>query len=74
MSGWLRSRWIDVLAAVAGGALAGFGIGRVLGARYVAGGTTLLLGVVLLWWAFSDARKLDPRTAESEADGSHTVE
>jgi hypothetical protein len=71
---FLKSRWVDVVAAVAGGALAGFGIGRVLGGRMVPGGIAVMAGVLLLWWAFSDARRMDPRAPESEADGSHTVE
>jgi F0F1-type ATP synthase assembly protein I len=70
----MRSRWIEVAAAVVGGALAGFGIGRVLGDSIVAGGTLVLIGFILLWWAFAEVRKADPAAPESEADGSHTVE
>jgi hypothetical protein len=33
-----------------------------------------VLGMIILWWAFSDKRKYRPGTPESETDGSHTIE
>lgn len=68
------SGWINVLAAVVGGAFTGFGIGRLLAREYVPGSLTLVVGMVLLWWAFADQRKSERGTPESERDGSHTVE
>ena len=66
--------WINVLAAVVGGAFAGFGIGRLLARELVPGTATLVVGILLLWWAFADQRKSERGTPESERDGSHTVE
>jgi TRAP-type C4-dicarboxylate transport system permease large subunit len=68
------SGWINVLAAVVGGAFAGFGIGRLLARELVPGVVALSVGVLLLWWAFADRRKIERGTPESERDGSHTVE
>ena len=68
------SGWINVVAAVVGGAFAGFGIGRLLARELVAGSVTLAVGILLLWWAFADQRKGERGTPESELDGSHTVE
>lgn len=68
------STWITVLAAVVGGVLLGLGVGRILGGRIAFGGISALFGVILLWWALADRRKVDPDAPESELDGSHTIE
>jgi len=70
----VRSPWINVAAATVGGLSLGVGIGRLLfGITLVACAWTVL-GVVLLWWSFSDRQKARPGTPESERNGSHTVE
>jgi TRAP-type C4-dicarboxylate transport system permease large subunit len=70
----LGSGWINVVAAVVGGAFAGFGIGRLLARETLPGAVALAVGMLLLWWAFADRRKAEPGTPESERDGSHTLE
>ena len=74
MAGFLTSPWINVVAAVAGGLLLGFGIGRFAHEPTIAAGLATVFGLILLWWAVSDRRKLRRGTPESEADGSHTIE
>lgn len=68
------SPWIDVVAAVVGGLLLGLGVGRLLGGLDPAALVLSLLGVILLWWALSDRRKMRRGTPESEYDGSRTIE
>ena len=72
--GFLSSPWIDVVAAVVGGLLLGLGGGRLLGGIDPGGLVLTLIGVILLWWALSDRRKMRRGTPESEHDGSHTIE
>jgi hypothetical protein len=73
-SAFLRSPWISVAVAVLGGVSLGLGIGRLLSRPTLLAAVYAVLGVILLWWAISDSRKVRPDTPESEADGSHTIE
>ena len=70
----LASPWINVLGAVAGGLLLGFGIGRFAHTPSVAPAVLAVLGLILLWWSISDRRKARPDTPESEVRGGHTIE
>ena len=80
MKGVLASRWINGGAALAGGVLLGFGLGRVANGMRFGGGVPMayavlsVMGMLLLWWAISERRKADPGDPESELDGSHTIE
>lgn len=80
MKGPLASRWINAVAALTGGVLLGFGLGRFAnelryGRGFSVGYAVLaVLGLILLWWAISERRKADPRDPESEMDGSRTIE
>ena len=80
MRGVLASPWINAAAALVGGILLGFGVGRFANdlrfGRWVPAGYAVMavLGLILLWWAISERRKGDPNDPESEADGSHTIE
>ncbi|HEU0053907.1 MAG TPA: hypothetical protein VFQ39_12055 [Longimicrobium sp.] len=74
MAGFLTSPWINVIAAVLGGLLLGFGIGRFAHEPSIVAAIATVFGVILLWWAVSDRRKYRPGTPESERDGSHTIE
>jgi hypothetical protein len=69
-----RTPWINVVAGVLGGIVLGVGIGWV--ARYGTPGSiaVTVLGGIVVWWAFADARKRRPDTPESEVDGRHTIE
>lgn len=66
--------WLPVIVAVLGGICLGLGVGRMAIGFTVAAAVWALAGVILLWWAIAAARKANPRTGESEADGSHTIE
>jgi hypothetical protein len=68
------SPWINVVAAVVGGVVMGFGLARMLGGFPIYGGIVALAGMILLWWTFIDRRKAESGTPESERDGSHTIE
>lgn len=70
----LASPWIDVVAAIVGGLSLGLGLGRLATGSVAFGALLALAGVVLLWWALSDARKAQRGTPEDERDGSHTIE
>jgi undecaprenyl pyrophosphate phosphatase UppP len=70
----LRSPWINVVAATVGGLALGIGIGRLLYGITIAASVLVVIGLVLLWWSFSDREKTRPGSPESEANGSHTVE
>jgi hypothetical protein len=74
MRGFLASPLINVLAATVGGILLGFGIGRLFHTATVGAGVASLAGFILLWWALYDHRKAKPGVAETEKDGSHTIE
>jgi hypothetical protein len=66
--------WIAVVIAVLGGVALGIGLARLVMAFTAGAAVWALTGVVLLWWAISDSRKVRPGTPESETDGSHTIE
>lgn len=80
MKGLLASRWINAVAALAGGILLGFGLGRFANDLRFGRGFSVpyavlaVLGLILLWWAISERRKADSTDPESEMDGSHTIE
>jgi hypothetical protein len=76
----LASRWINAVAALAGGVLLGFGLGRFANelrfgrGAHVGYAVSAVMGLLLLWWALSQRRRADPGDPESERDGSHTIE
>ncbi|HEX5727224.1 MAG TPA: hypothetical protein VFX98_17235 [Longimicrobiaceae bacterium] len=74
LRGFLASPWINVVAAIVGGVLFGFGLGTLPRGFSVLSAVWTVLGLILLWWAIMDRRKTRPGTPESEADGSHTIE
>jgi hypothetical protein len=80
MAGILSARWINASAALMGGLMLGFGLGRFANELRYGRGVSLpyavlaVLGLLLLWWAISERRKADPKDPESEMDGSHTLE
>ena len=74
MPGLLNNPLINVLAATIGGIMLGFGFGRLFHTPTVAAGVATLGGFLLLWWALFDRRKGKKDVAESERDGSHTIE
>jgi hypothetical protein len=74
MKGFLANPLINVLAAVVGGILLGFGVGQLFHAPSVGSGVSALAGLLLLWWAIFDRRKAKAGVPESERDGSHTIE
>ena len=73
MPGFLSSPWLNGLAALIGGLMLGFGLGRFANHPAVPPGLLALAGVLVLWYAISDYRKARPDTPESETHG-HTVE
>ena len=74
MAGFLTSGWINVVAAIAGGIMLGFGIGRFAHEPSPVPAIAAVLGLIVLWWSIADRRKYTPGNPESETDGSHTVE
>jgi undecaprenyl pyrophosphate phosphatase UppP len=74
MKAFLANPLINVLAAVVGGILLGFGIGQLFHTPSVTAGVSALAGLLLLWWAVFDRRKAKTDVPESERDGSHTIE
>ncbi len=74
MRGFLANPLINVLAAVVGGVLLGFGVGRLAHTPTISAGLMAVGGVLLLWWALFDRRKAKPGAPESERDGSHTID
>ncbi len=71
---WLRSPWVDVVASVIGGLVFGTGAGWLIFGFSIGAAVWTVIGLIILWWALSDRRKFARGTAESEADGSHTIE
>ena len=65
--------WLNIVAAILGGIMFGFGLGRFANHPSLPPGVLALVGVVVLWYAVSDRRKARPDTPESETHG-HTVE
>ncbi len=74
MKDLLASPWVNVVGAVAGGVLLGYGLGTLPAGLTAAGALWVVLGLLLLWWTLVDRRKASRGTPESEADGSHTIE
>ncbi|CAN5819541.1 hypothetical protein BH23GEM3_BH23GEM3_10790 [soil metagenome] len=70
----LNSPWINVVAGIVGGLVLGIGIGLLASTRSFGAAIWTVLGMILLWWAFTDRRKAQRSTPESEVDGSHTIE
>jgi hypothetical protein len=74
MASLLNSPWINVAAALVGGLSLGFGLRTLLAAPTPGGAFFIVAGVIILWWALADRRKMQRGNPESEADGSHTIE
>ena len=73
MPGIVASPWLNVVAAILGGIMLGFGIGRFAHHPSAVPGVAAVIGLLVLWYAVSDRRKARPDTPESERHG-HTVE
>jgi F0F1-type ATP synthase assembly protein I len=71
--GILTSPWLNVIAAIMGGIMLGFGLGRFAHTPSVGPGVMIVVGVLVLWYAVSDRRKARRDTPESEEHG-HTIE
>ena len=65
--------WLNGVAALIGGLMLGFGLGRFVHQPSVPFGALALVGLLVLWYAISDYRKARPDTPESETHG-HTLE
>ena len=74
MHGFLTSPWLNVLAAILGGIMLGFGIGRFAHHPSLVPGMTSVIGLLVLWYAVSDRRKAREDTPESEEHGTRTIE
>ena len=64
---------LNGVAALIGGIMLGFGVGRFAHQPSVSYGTLALVGLLVLWYAISDLRKQSPSAPESETHG-HTIE
>lgn len=65
--------WLNVAAALAGGLMLGFGLGKFVHHPAVGYGVITVLGIIILWYAVSDYHKRRPGAAEGEAHG-RTIE
>lgn len=74
MRGFLASPIINVVGAVVGGLLLGFGVGRFAHSPSMLNGVMAVFGLILLWWSISDRRKGTPGDPESELRGGHTID
>jgi len=72
--GFLTSPWLNVVAAILGGIMLGFGIGRFAHHPSLVPGVTAVIGLLVLWYAVSDRRKAREDTPESEDHGARTIE
>jgi hypothetical protein len=70
----LTSPWVNVVGAIVGGIMLGYGLGTLPRGITPVGALWVVLGLLLLWWTLVDRRKARRGTPESEADGSHTIE
>ncbi|HYW08266.1 MAG TPA: hypothetical protein VE913_14985 [Longimicrobium sp.] len=59
MKGFLASPLINVLGAVIGGILLGFGVGRVAHSPTVGAALAVLFGAGLLWWSLFNRRRAE---------------
>jgi|GEM_PF-993505 len=69
-----RSPWLNIVAAIVGGIVLGFGVGRFAHHPSLLPGVTAVVGLIVLWYAIADRRKSRPGTPESERDGGRTIE
>jgi uncharacterized membrane protein (UPF0136 family) len=65
---------VNVIAAIVGGIMLGFGVARFVRTLAPGPGLVALLGLILMWYAVSDRRKARDDTPESETHGGHTIE
>ena len=70
----LRSPWINVAAAIAGGAALGVGIYRLASGFVLVGAVWAVIGFLVLGWAVFDRRKFSRGTPESEVGAGRTIE
>ena len=73
MRGFRSTPWLNAVAALIGGLMLGFGLGRFVHQPSVQYGVVALVGLLVLWYAVSDYRKARPENPESETHG-RTVE
>ena len=73
MAGFLSSGWLNIVAAILGGIMLGFGIGRFAHNPSLPPGVMAVIGLLVLWYAVSDRRKSRTDNPESETHG-HTIE
>lgn len=66
MPGFLSTPWLNGLAALIGGLMLGFGLGRFANGPSIPYGVLALVGLLVLWYAISDYRKSRPGNPESE--------
>lgn len=69
-----RSRWVNLLGAVAGGVTLGIGLARMVLEFSLLSMVLAVLGFLVLGWAVLDWRRFRRGTPESEVDGGHTIE
>lgn len=74
MRDWLASPWVNIVGAIAGGMALGYGLGSLPGGITVVGIVWTVIGLLLLWWTLVDRARAKRGGAESERDGSHTIE
>jgi hypothetical protein len=66
VAGRIAKPWLNGLAALLGGLMLGFGLGRFVHQPSLRFGVVALVGLLVLWYAISDYRKARPGTPESE--------
>ncbi|HET7231916.1 MAG TPA: hypothetical protein VFJ16_18055 [Longimicrobium sp.] len=74
VAGFLSRGWLNVVAAIMGGIMMGFGVARFVRTLAFGPGLIALMGLLLMWYAVSDRRKSRGDTPESESHGDHTIE
>jgi hypothetical protein len=73
VAGFLSNPWLNGVAALLGGLMFGFGLGRFVHRPSLGYGAEIVVGLVVLWYAVADYRKSRRDTPESETHG-HTIE
>lgn len=66
--------WIDGLAAVVGGLVLGIGVTRMILEFTLLSSLLAVVGLIIVWWALTDARIFRRGHRESESKDTHTIE